>query len=156
MQLFNFFSASPGALTPYRCKPAGCVTRSRCALPGSLRHSGLPDALLPRGEAVGVRGLCAARSVSAPSRPGQRSPLGESQPRRGGAADLADTGDRGLVRLHPPSGATAAPLVRPRPRFAQRSRLNTSRRAASANCGPMSGVPTCRLCWLREHATAAA
>lgn len=33
---------------------------------------------------------------------------------------------------------------------------STSRRAANANCGPMSGVPTCRLCWLREHTTAAA
>lgn len=33
---------------------------------------------------------------------------------------------------------------------------STSRRVANANCGPMSGVATCRLCWLREHTTAAA
>lgn len=102
------FCRSPGALTPYRCKPAGCVTKSRCALPGSLRHSGLPDALLPRGEAVGVRGL------SVPLGRCLRRPVPDSGARwvshnRGEADPLTSLTQVTAVWWGsiPPSGATA-------------------------------------------------
>lgn len=104
------------------------MTRSRCALPGSLRHSGLPDALLPRGEAGGVRGL------SLPLGRCPRRPVPDSGARwvshnRGEADPLTSLTQVTAVwwgSIAPPElqRLSPAPLARPRPRFAQRCRLH--------------------------------